>query len=119
MDFSYSATGTIRVGGCSSYKWAENVIHLYEIGDVLYSKSKASRGFFEKVVIKNAIFPKHEIQNQRKKLCKYCNLNPVYMDTLNSLWNEEDLIPFSQANSLVLETKIEKAAAIENLAFQC
>ena len=100
MDFSYSATGAIRIGGCSSYKWAENTIHLYEIGDVLYSKSKALRGFLEKVVIKNTIFP-------------------IYVDTLNSLWNEEDLISFSQANSLVLEAKIEKAAAKENLAFQC
>lgn len=52
------------------------VVHIFEINDILCIKSKAEKGILEKISIKRILL----------------NVNPVYVDTFNSLWNESELI---------------------------
>lgn len=91
---NYVGSGGARTGGCAithrmvyiNYRWGEN--------SVVYAKHKALKGILEKVAIKRVIL------NQGPKT--FNQVVPIYQDTLNSLWNENDLIIESDARELAL-----------------
>lgn len=90
----YTASGGAKTGGCAlasryvyiPYKWGEN--------SVLYIKHKAVKGILERVAIKRVIL------NSGPKTGN--QIVPIYQDTLNSLWNEDELIIEADARSLSL-----------------
>jgi hypothetical protein len=94
MTYTYQGNGTITTHGHArtskkiyiSYKWGEN--------SILFVKSKALKGCLEKVCIKSAII------NSNAKTFNQVAI--IYKDTLNSLWNESDLIEEEEAKSLAL-----------------
>ena len=81
---SYTASGGLKVGICSKYWMTKNYPYKWRPGDVLFSKQKALVGQFEKVAIKDVRI----IMNQSTT----GKLFFIYVDSLNSLWNENDLV---------------------------
>jgi len=87
MNFTYEASGGIKLFGCSDYCLIHLRYYKYAIGSILFSKRKAINGVYEKIAIKDVRFPN-----------SYVNL---YVDTFNGLWNENELIPYLTAIELV------------------
>lgn len=114
----YEATGEIRLGGCAGYLVEAFLYYDFEIGSIVFNKDKAVRGVYERVVIKDVRFPK-TYTNHRRRVCKHCDLKPLYVDTLNALWNEEDLISYDQAQRLVSEWQLDQAEMLEIVARKC
>lgn len=118
MNFTYTATGSIRVGGCSSYKWSYNYRYAFAIGSILYLKPKALKGVLEKVVVKDVRFPRKS-DPTRRLLCRFCDLYPLYVDTLNALFNEEELITREEAVELIRDYQEKLRNDQEQLALNC
>jgi hypothetical protein len=92
MTFAYQGGGTIKLDGCVCptkqiylyYKWSEN--------SFAYLKYKAQKGVMERIAIKRVIINK----NARTAYADVV----LYQDTLNSLYNESDLITEDEAKYL-------------------
>lgn len=84
--------GGVVTGGCSLEQFTQNIQTLYGPGDILYSRLKAMRGTLEKVVIKQ-----QKLIKNKRTLNRFV---VMYIDTLNGLWNEWDLIEFEEAQVL-------------------
>jgi hypothetical protein len=105
----YTASGGAKTGGCAlasrhvyiTYKWSEN--------SILYARHKAVKGILERVAIKRVIL------NSGPKTGN--QIVPIYQDTLNSLWNESDLIIEEEARDLALAYREAREAQIA--AAQC
>jgi len=90
MIFYYNCSGTIKVSGCSKmerriyvfYKWGER--------SVVYIKPKAIKGILEKIAVKKVI-----LNNKNNEYI------PIYQDSLNSLYNEYELISELEARNYV------------------
>jgi len=105
MDFVYEATGGIKLFGCSSYSLGILRYFKYRIGSILFSKQKAMRGIYEKIAIKKVLFP-----------TEYVNL---YMDTFNGLWNEDEIVSYETAVSLVEHYVLIRNAQYEDAVRKC
>lgn len=81
---SYTGSGGFRFGVCSKYWKTINYPHQWSPGDILFSKQKAMIGQFEKVAIKEVRL----IMNAST----FGKMIFIYVDTFNSLWNENDLV---------------------------
>ncbi len=103
-DFSYTASGSISLGGCASYKMAIYLYFQYQIGSFVFSKEKALKGVYETIVIKKVEFP---------------NYNILYTDTYNALWSENELVPYSQAKILVDNYFEWRDETLKQLALKC
>lgn len=101
-------SGIVVVSGCArverrifvNYKWGER--------SVVFLKYKAEKGVMEKIAVKKVIL--------NFKLGSY---TPVYMDNLNSLYNEEELINEEQAKTLVQLYIDRQKSAIAASIRQC
>lgn len=82
-----NAYGTVLVLRSVSYK--------FEINSIVYSIDKARRGVMEAVAIKDVRL----ISNRRT----YNQIIPLYVDTFNSLWNEDDLCSELEAQTIAIE----------------
>jgi hypothetical protein len=60
--------------------------------DIVFSRDAALRGIYERVAIKWV----QAVNND-----KTSNINVLYVDTFNFMWNEWDLIKRSEADTLV------------------
>lgn len=104
VTYSYTATGGATFNGCAAtekityinYRWGEN--------SVLYVLAKAQKGILEQVAIKRVIL------NSGRKT--FNQVIPIYQDTLNSLWNENDLILEADARTLAAAYWEARQAAI-------
>jgi hypothetical protein len=90
--FSNTGNGGTKVSGCALITYCKTYLTLYAPGDITYNIHKAKRGVLEKAVIK-----RHKIINANKTGGIF---QVMYVDTLNGLWNEWDLISHSQAIAL-------------------
>ncbi|MCO6459277.1 MAG: hypothetical protein J5I93_28540 [Pirellulaceae bacterium] len=93
MTYNEISSGGIAVGGCVLVEKLYQIVTNFGIGDTLYSSAKARKGKLEKVVIKVV-----RIVSSRKTFGKHVAL---YMDTLNGLWNEDELVPYDRAVDLI------------------
>ena len=94
-EFNEAAQGGVIAGGCARPQQKHLETTLFAPGDVAYNLDKARRGTLEKVVVK-----------KQKLLCtrKVAGLQRVlYTDTLNGLWNEDELVDFATARALAME----------------
>ncbi len=82
--YSYTIKGTILARTCNTYYKSDTLYYKYNPGDVLYLAYKAKIGKLEKVKIKDV-----RVVSSRKILGAF---SFVYVDTLNSLYNERDLV---------------------------
>ena len=94
-EFNETSLGGITIGGCARPQQKHLETTLFAPGDVAFNAYKARRGTLEKVVVKKA-----------KLLCtrKIAGLQRVlYTDTLNGLWNEDELVDFATAKALAMQ----------------
>lgn len=91
--------------GCAEVSVDEYVAALYDTGDVVYNIHKARKGIYERVVIK------------RQKLVNTTATGGIivvtYVDTLNGLWNEDDLVLLAEAQDLVAIYEADTLAEAE------
>lgn len=92
MTYKYYGSGIIQTFGCARIE--KDIYVLYKWGErsVVFLKPKALKGVLEKVAVKKVYL--------NFKLGRY---TPIYQDTLNSLYNEEELISEVEARSLAQE----------------
>ena len=78
-----------KVSGCATITYIKVYTTLYAAGDIVFNVDKANQGVLEKVVIK-----KQKVINSNKTGGQF---RVMYVDTLNALWNEWDLVSHAQA----------------------
>ena len=81
--------GGAKVGGCAALVYVKTYTTKYGAGDIVYSLPKAKRGILERVVIRRV--------NALNSLLTQGAFEVMYVDTLNSLWNEWDLVSHADA----------------------
>jgi hypothetical protein len=102
-------SGGVKVTSCSPVRYIQQVYTKYFPRDILYNIHAARKGKMEKIVIKERLFA-----NIKKT---YGRLNVVYRDTFNALWNESDLIEYTEAYNLAdayFQKKIAQASELED-----
>lgn len=109
MIYNEVGTGGLGMSGCSISVYVKSYVTMYGAGDIVYSLPKAKRGILEKVVIRRT--------NVLNTLLTQGAFEVMYVDTLNSLWNEWDLT--SHTNALALskayyEDLLVELAKIDN-----
>lgn len=106
--FSNSGSGGVRSCGCALITYCKTHTTLYGPRDVVYNIHKARRGTLEKVVIKKLkVIDANKIGGL---------FQVMYVDTLNGLWNESDLVSHSQAVNLATsycQDMLDLASAIK------
>lgn len=90
--FSYTGSGTINLYGCGLYRKKINVYYKWAEHSILFSKEKAKKGKLEEIYIKTVLLNR-----------SYNQIIPIYKDSYNSLWNEEDLVDANEAVVLIQE----------------
>lgn len=90
----YSATGKISIFGCA--KTQKSIYYNYKYGEnsIVFLRYKAVKGVLEKIAIKKVI-----LQSGRKT---FGQIVPLYQDTYNSLYNENDLCTHQEAIELAI-----------------
>lgn len=78
-----------KITGCAVIIYTKTYTTLFGAGDIVFSLEKARRGVLEKVVIK-----KQKLINVLKTGGKF---EVMYIDTLNALWNEWELVSHEDA----------------------
>lgn len=92
--FSYIGSGTVYTKGCAITKKITYINYKYGENSIVYLKYKAEKGIIERIAIKRVLL------NSGPKT--YNQIIPIYQDTLNSLYNEDELILEADAKALAL-----------------
>ena len=85
----YTGTGGITIGGSAHVSRRRAYTRTIQDGDLLYVRARARAGSLEKVVIKHAIPSVGALHFF------------LFEDTLNSLWEEDELCSYADAAALV------------------
>ena len=88
-DYFEDGVGGAKVVGCATIVYIKTYRTKFAAGDIVFNLHKARRGVLEKVVIK-----KQKIINSNMTGGQF---QVMYVDTLNALWNEWDLVSHAQA----------------------
>jgi len=85
-----------------------NLNTLYAVGDILYYKQKAQfQGVLERVVIKK--------QRAIRSIATQGKIEVTYVDTLNALWNEDELVFHAEAVTLATVYLEDLLADLESI----
>jgi len=106
--YTYIPNGQIDIKGCSENKRSIFVFYKWGERSVVYVKPKAIRGILERIAVKRVIM--------NFKLGKY---PPIYVDNLNSLYNEDELISETEAKGIVRDYIKRQRSLIEASIGQC
>ena len=90
---SYTGSGTVNIAGCTTFYFIPRVFYKYRPGDILYYKPKAEQGKLEKIVIKKVHLVRDKLTEGQFVF--------MYIDTLNSIYNQYDLIWEYEALELI------------------
>ena len=107
--FSYVGSGTAYTKGCAHTKKITYIQYKYGENSIVYLKYKAEKGIIERIAIKRVLL------NSGPKT--YNKIVPIYQDTLNSLYNENELILEADARALALAYWTKRQNSINDL--QC
>jgi hypothetical protein len=109
--YEYIGTGGIGVGGCSDEKATMFKYFRWGPGMTLFICPKAAQGTLEKITIKRI----NLVQNRRT----YMKIIPVYVDTYNCLYNENELCTESEAISAATAYYSQQLIEINRLISSC
>jgi hypothetical protein len=87
--FNEIGAGGGSLGGCAIITYIKIYHTMFAAGDIVFNIDKAKKGVLEKVVIKR--------QRVINSVYTGGQFEVMYVDTLNALWNEWDLISHSEA----------------------
>jgi hypothetical protein len=108
---SYTGSGIFQLSACSKYWKTINYPHKWSPGDILFSKQKAIMGQFEKIAVKQVRL----IINAGTA----GKMIFIYVDTFNSLWNEDDLVQEYDALLLAKMYYEKKIIETNNANYPC
>jgi len=97
-DYNDEATGGAIAGGCSVITHTTTVTANFALGSIVYRKYRAQQGVLEKSVIKRILV------NQYNEV--------LYIDRLNAIFNEDELVSHTTALALVASYKQAQIDAI-------
>jgi hypothetical protein len=100
MDYSYQSSGFVKFFGCPIILIRRLYPSKFSVGEILYVLRKARLGILEKVAVKKVNLNLHGNE-----------ASFIYKDTFNSLYNEEELCRYIEAQQEVQSFK----EYIENL----
>jgi hypothetical protein len=90
----YTAIGGISIFGCARIKHSAYYVYKYGENSIVFLRNKAAKGNLEKIAIKKVILQSsHKTGGQ---------IVPLYQDTLNSYYNEEELCTHKEAVDLAI-----------------
>ena len=75
-------------------------------------------GKYERICIKDVRFSRAEIAAMRLVAKGWYSV-PLYIDTLNGYWNEEELVNYDNATNLIWDYHERQKILAEKLAFEC
>lgn len=102
MAYTFTPTGSLTLGGYTE-PCISRVFNLdFSIGDIVFVAAKARKGVLERVCI--------------KKILDYGLLygGPVYKDTFNEVWEEDELVSHADAINLAVAFEQSQIAKIDN-----
>lgn len=100
-DYVYTGSGSLRVHGCPQITVDQFYDSRFAVGDTAYDRLSARKGKLEKVVIRKIVF------RTRGGL-----ILPLYIDTLNGLYNEIDLVTHDEAVEIAKSYYHRKLASV-------
>ena len=106
--FSEIGSGGGIVAGCGFITFVKSYVTLFGPGDITYNIDKAKVGVLERVVIKT-----QKVINEKRTGGLF---QVMYVDTLNGLWNEWDLVSHAEAIAIATayyEDLLEDAAELK------
>lgn len=103
----YIGTGGIRAAGCANARRRIKYILKFAEGSTAYLCYKAKKGVLESVVIKRVRL----VSNSRT----FNKVVPIYTDTLNAIFNEEELCTGDEALAAATLYLAERAAQAKSL----
>jgi hypothetical protein len=92
MNYQCVGSGGVSVGGCAPTEKFIFLYFKYGEGSIVFNAAKAAKGVLEAIAIKHVRL----VNNKRT----YGKTLPLYQDTLNGLWNENELIPEDEARTI-------------------
>lgn len=92
--FEYNFNTSFKLLGCAGFAIKKNFYSLFLVGDKAYVRQKARLGKLEKVVIKKLLI-------DSKTNYRYLP-TPLYVDTLNRIWEESELTTKENAKDIAL-----------------
>ena len=103
----FESTGlSIKIGGSAVCKLEITKYSKFNVRDIVYSKKYALNGGYEKICIKSLHYEEGQYYS------------PLYKDTYNGYWNENELITHSEANDFVDAYNLAYREMIQDLALQ-
>jgi hypothetical protein len=115
---TYTSSGSVKVGGCALASYGINRYFAHPIGSTRYVKPKALKGVLEKIVVKAVRMPK-AFDPTRTRMGHFGDLSPLYVDTFNALFVEEELISKTDALVYIEQFELRVRAEKERLAMNC
>lgn len=111
FNYRYVGSGGVKVGGCA--KVTKTIFEFYKFGEgsTVFNIHKAEKGILEAITIKYI-----KLINSKKTLGKTVHL---YVDTLNGLWNENELVDEAEARVLAEMYLEDQLAEIKTLSLKC
>ncbi len=106
--FNEIGSGGVSGTGCVLITFLDRFHTTYAQGDTAYNVNKAKVGILERVIIKK----QRVVRNLRTQGL----FTVMYIDTFNALWNEFDLVTFSEAQLLAttyLEDLLEELDKVD------
>lgn len=102
----YEATGSVKFGGCASYKFTIFISSYYNIGDIVFEKKKAQRGILRRHCIKQV-----QVDSVQD--------TPRYVDTFNAFFRQDELISYDDAIVLIRTAISQAEEELENHVINC
>lgn len=111
MAIQYTASGGINVFGCARIRQSDYYLYKYGENSIVFLRYKAVRGTLEKIAIKKVII--------KQSIKTYGQIVPLYQDTLNAYYNEEELCTHQEAVDLAKIYYESIKAATLSAAMNC
>lgn len=94
VTFTLLNSSGVTIGGCST-NVKKACSHLkFKENDTVYLRAKAEKGLLRKITVKRIIINKGKFGRQ------FNSFSPLYVDSLNSIYNERELVTKEEAIDL-------------------
>lgn len=107
MTYSYAGDGVVLTGSYAPAYKKLYVRYKFEKQSIAYDKAAAIKGTLKKVFIQRVIL-KNVVKSWNKDVV-------IYVDNLQSMYNERDLVTLKEAKEIALEYWEARKASLEKL----
>jgi len=105
--YCYTMSGGIQMGGCAVATSAKCVTFKYAVGSTVFICEKARRGILEAIKIKKV--------NLISNRSTYGRIVPIYIDTFNGCWEEDELCTQTEATEASVDYWLNLRGEVNDL----